>query len=75
MASPTLSERIHNKVSRLSPDQQRKVYDFISSMDRPLPRGTSGNDLLQFLGIIGPEEMERIESAIEEGCERVDDSW
>jgi hypothetical protein len=60
------------EVEQLPPPLQRKVVAYAHSLARARPRGTPGNELLKFAGILSPEEAKAMMDAIEEGCERID---
>ena len=78
----TVPEEILAIAERLSPDDQRRVLEFVrglaqtrknrfSSLPRATPPpGTPGKDLLRFKLPI--EDVEAMERAIEKDCERVD---
>jgi hypothetical protein len=38
------------------------------------PKGISGKELLKFVGLFPPEDLEEIRQAIEEDCGQVDES-
>ena len=60
------------EVSQLPPPLQRKVVDFARSLAQAKPRGTPGRQLLEFAGILSPEQAKAMMEAIEEDCERID---
>ncbi len=77
----TTVEEINALVEQLSPNYQQKVLklaqelaqmqQFVKSLpETKLPPGTPGEALLGFK--LPLEEVEAMERAIEEGCERVD---
>jgi hypothetical protein len=78
MIDGVLQEELLKKLDRLSPAMQRRVLDYASSLkeSKATLRGTHGRELLQFAGILSPEEAKAMMDAIEEGCERIDpDEW
>ncbi len=60
------------EVAQLPPPLQRKVVDFARSLAQAKPRGTPGRQLLEFAGILSPEQAKAMMEAIEEDCERID---
>jgi hypothetical protein len=60
------------EMEKLPASKQRRVLDFARSLAEELPEGTPGSDLLEFAGILTPEEAREMMQAIEEGCERID---
>ncbi len=79
------SEKLHTLIDQLSPQDQQQVLDIIEELaqshQRPslskLPPGTSGKDLLALKFSMLPEDIDAMEKAIEEGCERIepDEDW
>lgn len=67
--SATLSKQIIERVNRLDIDQQQKVLEFVSGLERP--RGASAQTLLKFAGRIALDDIERMEQAMKD-CERID---
>ncbi len=62
-------------VERLSvlPDSlQRRVLEYVESLDVQVRPGVPGTDLLQFAGTISPDDLKIMQAAIEAGCEQVD---
>ncbi len=59
---------ILKKITLLEKSQQNNVLLYIKS----LLKGHSKKNLLKFAGIINPEDIKRIESAIQSGCESID---
>lgn len=74
MIDPWLRDELLKKLDRLSPAMQRCVLDYASSLEesKATLRGTPGEELLQFAGILSPEEAKAMMDAIEEDCERID---
>ena len=69
-------EEISQQISQLTPEQQQDVLKFVQSLNASTPKGTPGEKLLKFVGIIPHDDLEEMKSAIEEGCEQVDpDGW
>jgi hypothetical protein len=59
-------------VTRLQPDEQLQVLDFAKSFGAPPLQGTTGQRFLKFVGSIPVEDLEEMQAAIREGCEKVD---
>jgi hypothetical protein len=53
----------------LSPFQQIKLLEFVESM---ISAKTNKGDLLKFAGAIEKSELDLMQAAIEEGCEKTD---
>jgi len=74
--SHSITAEILTQIDQLPDDQQRKVLDFVHSLKVKGVVGVPGATLLRFAGLIPVDELERMEQAIAEGCERVDvDAW
>ncbi len=71
--SSTIRE-IVQRLETLSPGQQRQVLDFTLELSGESPKGISGKELLKFVGLFPPEDLEEIKQAIEEDCGQVDES-
>ena len=70
MLDSSLQEELAKEMEQLPPPLQRKVVDFAHSLVQTRPRGTPGQQLLKFAGILTPEEGKEMMDAIEEGCEK-----
>ena len=77
----TVLERIHTLIDLLSPEQQEQVLVLMQELTQKrqevsskskLPPGTSGKALLALKFSLSPEEVDTMEKAIEEGCERIE---
>ena len=71
MIDAEIQSELLKQVERLSPPKQQRVIDFARSLTEP-PRGVRGIDLLEFAGIMTPEEAKEFLAGIEEDCERID---
>ncbi len=71
--SSTIRE-IVQRLETLSPGQQRQVLDFTLELSGESPKGISGKELLKFVGLFPPEDLEEIKQAIEEDCGQVNES-
>jgi hypothetical protein len=67
-----LEREIHERISALTPGQQRRVLEYIDTLAGERPRGVPGHTLERFAGIWTKEEADEVMRVIEEHCERVD---
>ncbi len=67
-----LTETIMKQVEALPEEQQFQVLSYIQSLKTAPPEGVPGRSLLRFAGIIPAEDVDAMEKAIEEDCERID---
>lgn len=63
-----LSKSIEQSLGQLSPYQQIKLLEFIESM---ISVKRNKGDLLKFAGAIEKSELDLMQAAIEEGCEKI----
>lgn len=70
MESAVLKE-IKNHLLTLTPEQQKKVLQYIKSFSSP-SKESSGKLLLKFIGAIDKADLEKMTLAIEDGCEKID---
>jgi len=71
--SPKLQEELLQQMARLPEEQQKQVLAFVRGL-LPAAGGISGKDLLKFSGAISQADVQLMAKAIEEGCERIDQS-
>jgi hypothetical protein len=71
MITPSFRREILDQISKLDPEQQRKVLDFARRLAVTRPRGVPGKQLLTFAGAIKIDDLQIMTQAIEEGCEKV----
>lgn len=64
-----LSKNIEQSLGQLSPYQQIKLLEFVESM---ITAKSNKGDLLKFAGAIEKSELDMMQAAIEEGCEKID---
>jgi len=69
---PNFKEKIINELDSLNWEQQKKMLDYLLSLKLSQLKGTKGKELLAFSGAINKEDLENMESAIVEGCEKID---
>lgn len=68
MQIPEISKNIEHSLGQLSPYQQIKLLEFIESM---IPVKRNKGDLLKFAGAIEKSELDLMQAAIEEDCEKI----
>lgn len=73
MEKSTTIREIVQRLETLSPGQQRQVLDFTLELSGESPKGISGKELLKFVGLFPPEDLEEIKQAIEGDCGQVDE--
>jgi hypothetical protein len=66
-----LQGQILSQLNKLSSHEQERVLDFAKAL-APSTGNMSGKELLKFQGGISTADLDRMQKAIEEGCERVD---
>ena len=64
-----ISKSFEQSLGQLSPFQQIKLLEFVESM---ISAKTNKGDLLKFAGAIEKSELDLMQAAIEEGCEKID---
>jgi hypothetical protein len=67
-----LEREIHERLTRLGPDQRRQVLEYARALSEAPRRGVPGQALLRFAGSIPTEDLRTITQVVEEGCEGVD---
>ncbi len=72
MIDTSLQNELLQKIEQLSPKLQRRVIDFATALAQSVPKGTPGDELLRFAGILNQEDAKEMIEAIEAGCEQVD---
>ena len=74
--SDTTKTRIVEGLDGLPEHLQVQVLEFVQALRVLSLRGVPGERLLQFVGTIPMDDLERMREAIEEGCKWVDaDEW
>ncbi len=74
MEHSTTIQEIVDRLDKLTPGQQRQVLDFTLELSGESPKGISGKELLEFVGLFPPEDLKEIKQAIEEDCEQIYES-
>lgn len=72
--SISIKQEIVEQIDKLPIELQKQVLDFVHNLVSLEPKGISGKEISRFLGIMTAEEAKEISDAIQEGCERIDDS-
>ncbi len=71
MIETEVQTELLKQLGQLSLPKQQRVLDFARSLAEP-PRGVPGTELLEFAGIMTPEEAKEFLDGIEGECERID---
>ena len=74
MEHSTTIQEIVDRLDKLTPGQQRQVLDFTLELSGESAKGIPLQELLEFVGLFPPEDLEEIKQAIEEDCGQVDES-
>ena len=69
MEDSTTIQEIVKRLDRLTPVQQKQILNTVLSFLGEPVRGSSGKEMVKFVGMFPPEDLEQIKQAIEEGCE------
>lgn len=70
----TIREQIIEQVDRLDDHRRKQVLDFARRL--AAPSGAPGRTLMDFVGSIDPADLDAMDTAIQEGCEKVDpNAW
>lgn len=69
MQIQNISKNFEESFGQLSPYQQLKLLEFVESM---ISEKRNKGDLLKFAGAIEKSELDLMQTAIEEGCEKID---
>jgi hypothetical protein len=72
--SARLQKLILEQLSKLSEDKQMEVLSYAQALAAHKAAGVPGSDLLRFAGAIPALQLDQMERAIEDGCEKVDRS-
>ena len=67
----TIDREITELLHRLPELQQQRVLEFARELAEAKPQGVPGADLIAFGGRIPADDLQRMQDAIEEGCEAV----
>jgi hypothetical protein len=72
MVDSTIQSELLKQMELLSPPLQQKVIDFARSLAHARFRSTPGRELVEFAGILPPDEAKAMWDAIEEDRNRPD---
>lgn len=72
MISSSLKRELLKELDSLPFEEQRKVLDFTRNLTVIKNVGVPGQELLPFAGSIKKSDLESMQQAIKNGCERVD---
>jgi hypothetical protein len=72
VAIVSLKKEIIEELDDLDTKEQRRLLEFAKKLPHAKIKGVSGESLLSFSGQISIEDLDLMEKAIEEGCERID---
>ena len=72
MENSTTIQEIVERLDKLTPMQQKQVLNTVLSFLGEPVRGTPIKEMLKFVGLFPPEDLEQIKQAIEEDCAVVD---
>lgn len=67
-----MHNEILSELEQLNIGKQKKVLDFIHSLNDGAPRGAAGKELLKFAGILTPEEGKELLKIIDKDCGEID---
>jgi hypothetical protein len=74
MTVSPIAQQIISQIERFSPEQQRRVLDFVRSLARPV--GRPGKDVLYLVGTIDLADLDIMRQVADEECEGIDsDDW
>jgi hypothetical protein len=71
MIEPSVKDALSRELARLDETDRERVLEYARALSERTPRGASGASLLPLAGSVPEADMDEIEAAIEEGCERV----
>lgn len=74
MLNPSLEQEILSQLHDLAPTQQQQVLAFVRALAAKPLSGVPGRELLRFTGTIELDDLQTMAQAIEEECEKVNDS-
>jgi len=72
MSTPPITKSLMEQIEELPESQQYQVLSYIQSLKKAPVEGVPGKNITQFAGSISSEDIDAIEKAIEEDCERID---
>jgi hypothetical protein len=69
--NPSLQEEILNHLTKMDEERQKRVLEYVRFLDKDIPIGVPGKNLLKFAGTIDKSDLLIMAQTIEEGCEQV----
>lgn len=77
MAESLLKGQLLQDLDQLPVHLQRRVQEFAHALVRTTPKGTPGEALLPFFGILDEQSADEMEEAISKHCEQIEPhvSW
>ena len=66
-----VAQQINATIRKLAPEEQLRVLEYARSLEHR-PQGTSGEVLAAASTGISAEDLDLMQKAIDEGCERID---
>ena len=72
MSSSSFEQELLGEFSKLTPEQQQQVLEYVRALKTSRLGGVPGNALFRFAGTIDAQDLEAMAQAIEDGCEQVD---
>ena len=72
MIERSLQDDLLKEVEQLPSAMQQRVLDFARALAESAPQGVSGERLLQFAGMMTPDEAQEFLQSIDEDCERIE---
>lgn len=74
MLQTSVKDEIISQLDRLTAEDQQKVLRLVQSMAPQLPPAQPVENLLRYVGSIPQDDLQAMAAAIEEECERIDQS-
>jgi len=71
MIEPSVKDALSRELERLDEADRKRVLEYARTPSERTPRAVSGASLLPLSGSVPESDMAEIETAIEEGCEKV----
>lgn len=65
-------DQVIEQLKGLPYELQWRVFEFTRALAMSAPHGIAGHHLVRFAGLIPHDDLQRMQLAIEQGCERVD---
>ena len=59
-------QELLERIETLTPGQQKQVLNYTRQLLGERPKGTPGREMLKFVGLFPPEDLEDMKRAIEE---------